>query len=156
MARIRKGDRVIVTTGKDKGQTGDVVRVVADRVFVAGLNLIKRHTKPNPQTMQAGGVIEREASFHSSNVTLVNPLTGKGEQVSCRIMEPQFPYVPIDSESIALEMAKLSDQIASISKIIDADYSAASVRDAQQSTEFALSLKPLRAHPNGGGHHGQD
>ena len=66
MNRIRKGDQVVVTTGnkKIKGQTGEVVRVDGERVYVANLNLIKRHTKPNPQAGQPGGVVEREASIH--------------------------------------------------------------------------------------------
>jgi len=86
MNRIRKGDRVIVTTGKNKGQTGDVLRIDADRVFVSGLNLIKRHTKPNPQAQQAGGIVEREASIHNSNVLLVNPATGKGERIGYKVL----------------------------------------------------------------------
>ncbi|TDR45893.1 LSU ribosomal protein L24P [Tahibacter aquaticus] len=87
MKRIRKGDRVIVTTGKNKGQTGEVLRTTEDRVFVAGLNLIKRHTKPNPQAQQAGGIVEREASIHNSNVLLVNPATGKGERIGYKVLE---------------------------------------------------------------------
>jgi large subunit ribosomal protein L24 len=86
MNRIRKGDRVIVTTGKNKGQTGEVLRVDVDRVFVSGLNLIKRHTKPNPQAQQAGGIVEREASIHNSNVLLVNPATGKGERIGYKVL----------------------------------------------------------------------
>ncbi|MBL8300758.1 MAG: 50S ribosomal protein L24 [Rhodanobacteraceae bacterium] len=87
MNRIRKGDRVVVITGKNKGQTGEVLRVAEDRVFVSGLNLVKRHTKPNPQANQAGGIIEREASIHNSNVQLVNPATGKGERVGYKVLE---------------------------------------------------------------------
>ncbi|MCQ4163463.1 50S ribosomal protein L24 [Tahibacter harae] len=87
MNRIRKGDRVIVTTGKNKGQTGEVLRIADDRVVVAGLNLIKRHTKPNPQANQPGGIVEREASIHNSNVLLVNPATGKGERIGYKVLE---------------------------------------------------------------------
>jgi large subunit ribosomal protein L24 len=87
MNRIRKGDRVIVTTGKNKGQTGEVLRIAEDRVVVAGLNLIKRHTKPNPQANQPGGIVEREASIHNSNVLLVNPATGKGERIGYKVLE---------------------------------------------------------------------
>ncbi|WP_313920180.1 50S ribosomal protein L24 [Tahibacter sp.] len=87
MNRIRKGDRVIVITGKNKGQSGEVLRIAEDRVVVAGLNLIKRHTKPNPQANQPGGIVEREASIHNSNVQLVNPATGKGERVSYKVLE---------------------------------------------------------------------
>ena len=86
MNRIRKGDRVIVTTGKNKGQTGEVLRIAEDRVVVAGLNLVKRHTKPNPQANQPGGIVEREASIHNSNVLLVNPATGKGERIGYKVL----------------------------------------------------------------------
>ena len=85
MNRIKKGDQVVVTTGKDKGKKGDVVRVLGDRVVVSNINMIKRHTKPNPQVGQAGGVVEREASIHISNVMLFNPATGKGDRVGFRI-----------------------------------------------------------------------
>jgi len=87
MNRIRKGDRVLVITGKNKGQTGEVLRIAEDRVVVAGLNLIKRHTKPNPQANQPGGIVEREASIHNSNVQLLNPATGKGERVGYKVLE---------------------------------------------------------------------
>ena len=89
MNRIKKGDQVVVTTGnkKIKGQTGEVLRVDGERVYVSNLNLVKRHTKPNPQAGQPGGVIEREASIHISNVMLLNPATGKGERVATKILE---------------------------------------------------------------------
>ena len=73
MNRIRKGDQVIVIAGSDKGKTGEVVRMVGEKVVVQNINLIKRHTKANPQTGQAGGIIEREAPIHVSNVMLLNP-----------------------------------------------------------------------------------
>ena len=89
MNRIRKGDQVVITTGnkKIKGQTGEVLRVDGERVFVSNLNLVKRATKPNPQAGQAGGIIEREASIHISNVMLLNPATGKGERVATKVLE---------------------------------------------------------------------
>ncbi|NII11619.1 50S ribosomal protein L24 [Oleiagrimonas sp. C23AA] len=87
MNRIRKGDHVVVTTGKNKGQRGDVLRVDGERVFVSNVNLIKRHTKPNPQANQAGGIVEREASIHISNVMLFNPATNKGERVGFKTLE---------------------------------------------------------------------
>ena len=89
MNRIRKGDQVVVTTGnkKIKGQTGEVTRVDGERVYVANLNLVKRHTKPNPQAGQPGGVIEREASIHISNVMLLDPSTGKGGRVATTVLE---------------------------------------------------------------------
>jgi large subunit ribosomal protein L24 len=87
MNRIRKGDQVIVITGKYKGQRGEVLRVMGDRVFVQNVNLVKRHTKPNPQANQPGGIIEREASIHISNVMLLNRVTGKGERVGFKTLE---------------------------------------------------------------------
>ena len=87
MNRIRKGDQVIVTAGKDKGKKGEVVRVAGDKVVIANINIIKRHTKPNPQAGQPGGVIEREAPIHISNVMLFNPATGKGERVGFKVLE---------------------------------------------------------------------
>ncbi|MEI7036045.1 50S ribosomal protein L24 [Fulvimonas yonginensis] len=86
MNRIRKGDQVIVIAGKNKGQRGDVLRVDGDRVFVSNVNLVKRHTKPNPQANQAGGIVEREASIHISNVQPFNPATGKGERVGAKTL----------------------------------------------------------------------
>ncbi|UXI67377.1 50S ribosomal protein L24 [Tahibacter amnicola] len=87
MNRIRKGDQVTVITGKNKGQKGEVLRVAGDRVFVQNMNLVKRHTKPNPQANQPGGIIEREASIHISNVQLVNPASGKGERIGFKVLQ---------------------------------------------------------------------
>lgn len=88
MRRIRKDDEVIVIAGKDKSRRGKVMRVVDDeRVIVAGINLIKRHTKPNPARGVAGGIIEREASIHISNVMLFNPVTRKGDRIGFRVLE---------------------------------------------------------------------
>ena len=87
MNRIRKGDQVVVITGKDKGKRGEVVRVAGDKVVVSNINIVKRHTKPNPQIGQPGGVIEREAPIHVSNVMLFNPASGKGERVATKMLE---------------------------------------------------------------------
>ena len=87
MNRIRKGDQVVVIAGKDKGKKGDVIRVAGDKIVVANINVIKRHTKPNPQAGQPGGVIEREAPIHISNVMLFNPASGKGERVATKVLE---------------------------------------------------------------------
>ena len=87
MNRIKKGDQVVVTAGKDKGKKGDVVRVDGDRVVVSNVNVVKRHTKPNPQANQPGGVIEREAAIHVSNVMLFNPASGKGERIASKVLE---------------------------------------------------------------------
>lgn len=85
--RIKKGDHVVVIAGKDKGKRGDVVRVIGEKVVVANINIIKRHTKPNPQAGQAGGVVEREAPIHASNVMPFNPATGKGERIGIKTLE---------------------------------------------------------------------
>ena len=87
MNRIKKGDQVVVIAGKDKGKRGDVVRVDGDRVIVSNVNIIKRHTKPNPQAGVAGGVVEREASMHISNIALFNPASGKGERIGFKVLE---------------------------------------------------------------------
>ena len=85
--RIKKGDQVVVNTGKDKGKQGEVIRVEGDRVVVSNVNVVKRHTKPNPQAGVAGGVVEREASIHISNVNVLNPASGKGERVGFKVLE---------------------------------------------------------------------
>jgi large subunit ribosomal protein L24 len=87
MNRIRKGDQIIVIAGADKGKKGEVVRVAGDRVIVQNVNIIKRHTKPNPQAGQAGGIVEREAPIHISNVMLLNSASGKGERVGFKVLE---------------------------------------------------------------------
>jgi large subunit ribosomal protein L24 len=87
MNRIKKGDQVVVIAGKDKGKRGDVVRVAGDKLVVSNINIIKRHTKPNPQANQPGGVIEREAPIHISNVMLFNPVSGKGDRVGFKVLE---------------------------------------------------------------------
>jgi len=75
-----------VITGKNQGQAGDVLRAAGEREYVSNVNLIKRHTKPNPQAGQAGGIVEREASIHISNVMLFNPATNKGERVGAKTL----------------------------------------------------------------------
>ena len=87
MNRIRKGDQVVVIAGKAKGQKGEVVRVAGDKIVVSNVNLIKRHTKPNPQANQPGGIVEREASIHISNVQLFNSATNKGERAGTKTLE---------------------------------------------------------------------
>ena len=86
---IRKNDTVVVTTGKDRGKRGRVLKVVADknRLVVEGVNFIKRHTKPNPQRNIKGGLVEREAPLHASNVQLVCPECGKATRLGRRILE---------------------------------------------------------------------
>ena len=87
MNRIRKGDQIIVIAGADKGKKGEVVRVAGDKVVVQNVNIIKRHTKPNPQAGQAGGIVEREAPIHISNVRLFNSAAGTGDRVGFKMLE---------------------------------------------------------------------
>jgi large subunit ribosomal protein L24 len=85
---IRKNDSVVVTTGKDRGKRGRVLKVLPEknRVVVEGVNFIKRHTKPNPQRNIKGGLVEREASLHASNVQLVCPECGKPTRLGRKIL----------------------------------------------------------------------
>lgn len=87
--KIRKGDRVVVLTGRDKGKTGAVVRVMPkeDRLLVQGVNMVKRHTKAD--RVSAGGIVEKEASIHISNVAHVDPKTGKPTRVGYKFTEPK-------------------------------------------------------------------
>jgi len=88
MRRIKKGDEVIVIAGRDKGKRGSVLRVIdADRLIVENVNIVKRHTRPNPQAGVSGGIIEREAAIHASNVMLYNPQSKKGDRVGVRTLE---------------------------------------------------------------------
>lgn len=85
-AKIRREDEVIVITGKDKGKRGKVRNVLANgRVVVEGINMVKKHQKPNPSINQPGGIIEKEASLDISNVALFNPSTGKADKVGFKI-----------------------------------------------------------------------
>jgi large subunit ribosomal protein L24 len=88
MHRIRKGDRVIVTTGRDKGRQGTVIRVLEDdRVVVENVNMVKKHQKPNPQKGSQGGIVQKEASIHVSNIMLFNPATKKGDRVGFKQLD---------------------------------------------------------------------
>ncbi len=86
-AKIKKGDYVVVLTGKDKGKKGEVIRAMpsADRVVVQGVNIVKRHTRPTQ--MSAGGIVEKEASIHVSNVAHVDPKDGKPTRVGFKTLE---------------------------------------------------------------------
>ena len=87
-ARIRKGDNVVVISGKDKGKTGKVTRVLVEdgRVVVEGVNLVKRHSRPTPRN-PSGGIIEREQAIFASKVMPVDPKTGKGTRVRVKQLE---------------------------------------------------------------------
>jgi large subunit ribosomal protein L24 len=89
MKKIKKGDDVIILTGKNKGMHGKVLRMVKDgtRVLVEGVQMVKRHTKPNPNANKQGGIVERESAVHISNVALYNPVTRKADRVKIKILE---------------------------------------------------------------------
>ena len=86
MSKIRKGDEVVVIAGRDKGRRGTVTKLLTDRVVVENINMIKRHTKPNPQKNNPGGIVQREASIHISNVMLWNALASKGDRVGFKVL----------------------------------------------------------------------
>jgi large subunit ribosomal protein L24 len=87
MNKIRKGDEVIVIAGRDKGKRGKVVlRASEDRVVVEGINLVKKHTKPNPMKGINGGIVEKSMSIHQSNLAVYNATTGKADRVGVKVL----------------------------------------------------------------------
>ncbi|KKN41506.1 hypothetical protein LCGC14_0722650 [marine sediment metagenome] len=87
MERLKKGDQVVVTTGKDRGKQGEVLSRVGDKFLVQGINLVKKHQKPNPAMGRTGGIIEKEMPIDGSNLALFNPATGKGDKVGFKVLE---------------------------------------------------------------------
>ncbi|MEW6646367.1 MAG: 50S ribosomal protein L24 [Pseudomonadota bacterium] len=88
MRKIKKGDEVVVLTGRDKGRRGNVLRVLpTDRVVVEGVNMVKKHQKPNPLKGTPGGIVEKEHSIHVSNIALFNSATGKADRVGIKVLE---------------------------------------------------------------------
>ena len=88
MRKFKKGDSVIVIAGKDKGKKGEILRVVNDsKLVVSNVNLVKKHTKPNPNKEETGGIIEREMPLDISNIMIFNPITKKGDKVGCKVLE---------------------------------------------------------------------
>ena len=87
MNKIIKGDQVVVITGKDKGKQGQVVRVLGDKVVVEGVNVVKRHQKPNPMRGIEGGIITKEMPLYISNVAILNPETNKADRVGIKLIE---------------------------------------------------------------------
>lgn len=86
MNRLKKGDEVVVITGKDKGKKGTISKIVStEKVLVDGINLVKKHTKANPMTGSQGGIVTKEMPIHVSNVALVNPETQKADRVGFRV-----------------------------------------------------------------------
>lgn len=86
MLKIKRDDEVIILAGKDKGKRGKVRKVLPDnRLIVAGINMVKKHTRPNPQMGVAGGIVEREAPIQVSNVAIFNPATSKADRVGFKV-----------------------------------------------------------------------
>ena len=87
MNKIRKGDQVIILTGRDKGKRGAVLqRVDEERILVEGVNVVKKHVKPNPMKGTTGGVVDKTLSIHQSNVAIFNPTTAKADRVGIKIL----------------------------------------------------------------------
>jgi large subunit ribosomal protein L24 len=89
MNKIRKGDQVVVITGKDKGKRGTVLKAASEesRLLVEGINRVKKHTKPNPMKGSTGGIVEKEMPIHMSNIAIFNPATGKADRVSFKTLD---------------------------------------------------------------------
>ena len=88
MDRLKKGDQVVVITGKDRGKQGEILKRGEDGKFlVQGINIVKKHTKPNPAIGATGGILEKEMPIQGSNLALLNPATGKGDKVGFKILD---------------------------------------------------------------------
>ena len=88
MNKIRKGDEVIVLTGRDKGKRGTVsLRVDADHLVVDGINVVKKHVRPNPLKGTNGGIVDKTMPIHQSNVAIFNPATGKADRVGIKLLD---------------------------------------------------------------------
>jgi large subunit ribosomal protein L24 len=88
MQRIRKGDQVVVLSGRDKGRRGAVVQVLADgRVVVESVNMVKKHQKPNPQANRQGGIVDKEMPLHAAKVAVWNPSTKKGDRIGVKTLK---------------------------------------------------------------------
>ena len=106
MHKIRKGDQVVVLTGRDRGKVGEVLQVMPDgRALVNDVNLVKRHTKPNPVKGIQGGIIEKEAPIQLSNLALYNPTTKKADRVGFRFLEDgrKVRYFKSNQEVVDIE-----------------------------------------------------
>jgi len=88
MNKIRKGDQVVVLTGRDKGKRGTVAqRIDEQRIVVEGVNIVKKHVKPNPMKGTTGGVVDKTMPIHQSNVAIYNTTTGKADRVGVKLLE---------------------------------------------------------------------
>ncbi len=88
MRKLRRDDEVVVISGRDKGKRGKITRVLEDdKLIITGINMVKRHTKANPQAGVAGGIVEKEAPIHVSNVAIFNSATSKADRVGIKVLE---------------------------------------------------------------------
>ena len=88
MKKIRKGDQVVVLAGRDKGKRGTVAQRIDDeRIVVDGVNIVKKHVKPNPMKGTTGGVVDKTMPIHQSNVAIYNPATGKADRVGIKLLQ---------------------------------------------------------------------
>ena len=87
MRKIKKGDNVVVITGRDKGKRGEVSLVLADRVLVAGINQVKKHQRPNPMKNEQGGIVTKAMPIHASNIAIWNPVTKRADRIGLRTLE---------------------------------------------------------------------
>ncbi len=87
MQKIKAGDEIIVLTGKSKGERGNVTRILENKVKVEGVNMVKRHTRPNPNAGVEGGIVEQEAYLQLSNVAIFNSASGKADRVGFKFLE---------------------------------------------------------------------
>ena len=87
MQKIKKGDEIIVTAGKDKGRRGNVLSLLGTKILVEGVNMVKKHAKPNPMKGEQGGIVSKEMPLDRSNVMLFNPATNKGDKVGIKTLD---------------------------------------------------------------------
>ena len=88
MKKLKKGDSIIVVSGKDKGKKGEILRVIEpDKLIISNVNIAKKHVKPNPNKNESGGIIEKEMPIHISNVMMFNPISKKGDRVGFKNLE---------------------------------------------------------------------
>lgn len=87
MLKIKRNDEVVVIAGRDKGKRGKVIKVLEGKLLVSGVNIVKKHQKPNPQRGTQGGIVDKEAPIEASNVAIFNPQTQKADRVGFKILE---------------------------------------------------------------------
>lgn len=102
MRKIKKGDQVVVLAGKDKGKQGTVLRVIDEKVVVENINMVKKHTKANPNKGEQGGILDKEMPIDASNVAIYNPSTGKADRIGTKILDDgrKVRYFKSDGEVV--------------------------------------------------------